>query len=108
MATENNTAEKATVKKTFNAGALVINKSDVVKIKTKALGNYPGIEKYHHIAKANGKGIVYVWDTREVVNIIDDITTVQDADLLKNVKDSATDLVITDNTPETAKVFMSI
>lgn len=82
-------------------GDIAVNKSDVVKLKATKAATY-GQEKWHHMVKlGNGKSLVFVWDSREIVAVCDTDSIVAE-DINKHVKDSGSALHITANTPKEA------
>lgn len=100
--------EKIPTGKKLENGDVHVEKADVIKVNAQKSKTY-GLEKFHHIAKLkNGTGLVFIWDTREIVGVVK-ADAISADDINKNVRDSGTDLKITANTPaEALKAIESI
>lgn len=86
-------------------GKVNVNKKDIFKVKAAKAKDY-GMEKWYHVAKLGNRGLIFVWDTREIVGITD-LDAIAPSDINKNLRDSGEALVITENTPAEVKDILT-
>jgi hypothetical protein len=81
----------------------------VVKVKAQYLKEFEkaGMAAHHHLMPiGDGRAVMFVWDTREAIDVVDIKDFGADA-FVKNVKDSGAPLVVTSNTSKAAESILA-